>query len=189
MKFNVAGSLRASRGQAFTLTELMITVAVIGVIALGGVYASSQVIARRDFANTAAAELVGWLEAISARSGSVGPCRVQFTTGNALDPGATFASLQTGDARCTPEPNLRLPSVYGNRVYDVAVTYTPAGTTSLAFTPRGGVVAGNVEATVKIAVSNQLPLRCVRISFGSISTGINNATGNVAQTCTVWERT
>lgn len=116
------------------------------------------------------------------------PCRSQLAM--AWRQGPPLLPLQNvSDARCTPEANLLLPSVYGDRTYDVAVTYTPVGTTSLAFTPRGGVVAGNVQATVKIAVSNQLPLRCVRISFGSISTGINNATGDVAQTCNVWERT
>jgi hypothetical protein len=61
--------------------------------------------------------------------------------------------------------------------------------TSAVFTNRSGVVASGVEAIVKISVGNQLPLRCVRISFGTISTGINNATGDVSQTCTVWERT
>jgi hypothetical protein len=93
------------------------------------------------------------------------------------------------DARCTPEANLALPSTDGNRSYNVAVVYTPSGTTSMAFTPRSGVVAGGVEAIVKISVNNQLSLRCVRVSFGTLSIGVNNATGDVTQTCTVWEST
>lgn len=177
-----------SQSQAFTLSELMVTVAVIGIVG-SLVFASSQVFLRRDQANAAAAELVGWLEGISGRSGAFGPCTVQFTTANGLAPGATFASLQGSDARCTSEANLALPSTDGNRTYNVAVTYTPAGTTSMAFTPRGGVVANGVEAIVKISVNNQLPLRCVRVSFGTVSTGINNATGDVTQACSVWERT
>jgi len=186
--FRSVGFKKISRFKAFTLAELMITVAVAGI--LGSlVFASSQVFLRRDQANAAAAELVGWLEAISARSGAFGPCTVQFTAANGLAPGATFASLQAGDARCTPEANLALPSTDGNRTYNVAVTYTPIGTTAVVFTNRAGVVANGVEAVVRISVNNQLPLRCVRIRFGTLSTGINNATGDVAQTCTVWERT
>jgi Tfp pilus assembly protein PilE len=172
------------------VVELLVTVAVIGL--LGSVtFASSQVFLRRDQANAAAAELVGWLEGISGRSGAFGPCTVQFTTANGLAPGATFASLQNvaTNARCTPEATLALPSSSGSNTYNVAVTYTPNGTPSLTFTSRGGVVANGVEAVVKISVNNQLPLRCVRISFGTLSTGINNATSDVAQTCNVWERT
>jgi hypothetical protein len=116
---------------------------------------------------------------------------VQFTTGTNVAPGTTLASLQNvaSNARCTPEATLRLPTTDGNRTYNVAVTYTPNSATSLTFTPRGGVVANGVEAVVKISVNNQLPLRCVRISFGTLSTGLNNTTGDVNQTCTVWERT
>jgi hypothetical protein len=97
--------------------------------------------------------------------------------------------LQAGDARCIPNANLALPSTDGNRTYNVAVAYTPISATSVVFTTRSGVVASGVVAIVKISVNNQLPLRCVRISFGTISTGINNATGDVTQTCDAWERT
>ncbi len=181
---------RRGRPQAFTVVELLVTVAVIGV--LGAVtFASSQVFLRRDQANAAAAELVGWLEGISGRAGAFGPCTVQFTTGSGMAPGATFASLQNAgtNARCTPDANLALPSSSGTNTYNVAVTFTPNGTTALTFTPRGGVVASGVEAVVKITVNNQIPLRCVRISFGTLSTGVNNTSNDVAQTCTVWEDT
>ena len=188
MKVNPSALLRKGRPKAFTMAELMVTVAVLGIFG-SVVFASSQVFLRRDQANAAAAELAGWLESISGRSGAFGPCRVQFTTANGLAPGATFASLQAGDARCIPNSNLALPSTGGNSTYNVAVAFTPNDATSAVFTNRSGVVASGVEAIVKISVGNQLPLRCVRISFGTISTGINNATGDVSQTCTVWERT
>jgi prepilin-type N-terminal cleavage/methylation domain-containing protein len=184
MRMNAKAVRRPGRPQAFTMVELMITVAVIGI--LGSVaFASSQVFLRRDQANAAAAELVGWLEAMSGRAGAYGPCTVQLTTANGLAPGATFATLQSGDSRCTAQANLALPATDGNRTYNVAVT----GGSSVVFTTRGGAVANGVEAVVKISVNNQLPLRCVRIGFGTISTGINNATGDVTQTCTTWERT
>lgn len=177
----------------------MVTVAVLGIFS-AVVVSSSQVFLRRDQANAAAAELVGWLEGISGRAGAYGPCTVQITAGNGLAPGATFAELlispppttpptPPSDARCTPEANLALPSTDGNRTYNVAVVYTPTGTASMAFTPRSGVLADGVEAIVKISVNNQLPLRCVRVSFGTLSIGLNNTTGDVTQTCTIWERT
>jgi hypothetical protein len=99
------------------------------------------------------------------------------------------ASVPSSDARCTPDPSLRLPSADGNRTYNVAVVYTPNTATSVVFTNRGGVVANGVEAVVKISVNGQLPLRCVRISFGSLSLGVNNGTGDVTQNCLAWEST
>lgn len=192
IKPSVTVQQRERQRKAFTILELMVTVAVLG-IAASFAFTSSQTFLRRDQANAAAAELAGWLDAISGRAGAYGPCTVQFTAGSNLAPGATFATLQTAsvppsNARCTPDLNLRLPSTDGNRTYNVAVAYTPSAT-SLVFTNRGGVVANGVEAVVKISVGGQLPLRCVRISFGSLSLGVNNGTGDVTQTCSTWEST
>lgn len=173
--------------QGFALSELMITVAVIGIVG-SLAFTSSQVYLRRDRANAAAAELVGWLETTSARAVAYGPCTVQFSSGSGLAGGSAFATLQSGDARCAPTGNLTLPSIGGNQTFNLAVTYTNSGS-AITFTERGGVLANGVEAVVRISVNNELPLRCVRASFGSLSIGINNATGNVAQSCSVWEAT
>ncbi len=195
MRINPTATLlkRKERYKAFTMLELMVTVAVLAIVG-SVVFASSQVFLRRDQANAAAAELAGWLDGISGRSGAFGPCTVQFTTANGLAPGATFATLQTAsippsDAKCTPNTILALPSTGGNVTYNVRVDYTPNTATSLVFTPRSGVVANNVQAIVKISVNGQIPLRCVRISFGTISTGVRDDTFDVTQDCTVWEDT
>jgi prepilin-type N-terminal cleavage/methylation domain-containing protein len=173
--------------QGFSLSELMITVTVLGIVG-SLAFSSSQQYLRRDRANAAAAELVGWLETTSARAAAYGPCQVQFSTGSGLAGGAPFATLAAGDARCTPQGNLTLPSIGRNDTYNLGVTYTNAAT-SITFTARGGVVANNEEAIVRISVNGQPPLRCVRASFGSLSIGVQNTTGNVAQACTVWEST
>jgi prepilin-type N-terminal cleavage/methylation domain-containing protein len=191
IKPSVTDLQREGRHNAFTQVELLVTVAVLGIVA-SFVFTSSAVFLRRDQANAAAAELAGWLDGISGRSAAFGPCTVQFTAGSSLAPGATFAILQTtgvpaSDARCTPVPTLALPSTDGNRTYSIAVAFTPTTATSLVFSPRGGVVASGVEAVVKISVNNQLPLRCVRISFATLSLGVNNSTGDVSQTCNIWE--
>jgi prepilin-type N-terminal cleavage/methylation domain-containing protein len=178
-----------SAGLGFTLVELLVTVAVMGI--LGGLsFVASQTFVRRDQANTAAAELAAWLEPMAARASSVGPCEVTFTTGNGLAPGSTFATLATGSsADCTPEATLRLPSLATNQTYNVAVTYAPTTATSISFSRRGGVVADGVEATVKVAVASQLPVRCVRISFATVNIGRNNTTADVSQNCTEWQST
>lgn len=177
-------------GQGFTLIELLVTVAVLGI--LGGLtFVASQTFVRRDQANTAASELAAWLAPMAARASSVGPCEVTFTTGTGLAPGSTFAALAAGSsADCTTETSLRLPSLVTNQTYNVAVTYTPATATSIIFSRRGGVVADGVEATVKVSVASQLPVRCVRISFATIDMGRNNASADVSQACssTEWQR-
>ena len=52
---------RRRQPQAFTMLELIVTVAVLGILG-SVVFSSSQVFLRRDYANAAAAELVGWLD-------------------------------------------------------------------------------------------------------------------------------
>ena len=158
------------------------------------VFASSTYFLRRDRANAAVAELAGWLEALSSRAGSVGPCTVKFKQGNLL-PGATFASLVSkadgadndSDPRCTTTPNLALPAIDGARSY--SVDFAPVSQTTVVFTPRAGVAAISDDVIVKISVNGDIPLRCLKISFGTISIGVNNTTASTSETCTVWEKT
>lgn len=172
----------------FSLAELLISVAVIGILS-GVLFSASRRFLGRDQANAAAAELQGWLEAVSARAVQYGPCTIRFNTGTNLQPGAPIAELSLGDHRCASGSSVPLPAVDTTGTYNLAVSFTPSGSSTIVFSPRGGVVADGVVATVKIAVNNAVPLRCVRIAFNALNVGRNNSSGNVADTCNQWDLT
>jgi hypothetical protein len=180
------------RHQAFTLIEMVVTVAVLGIVS-AVVFTSSDYFLRRDRANAAVNELAGWLEAMSAKAGSVGPCWWVVRRGG-LEPGTPFA--YSSGAGCTERTNLMLPVIDGARYYLVTAEFPNGDWVSfidpkawMAFSPRSGVVADGKDIIIKVAVNGEPPMRCVRISFGSIITGINNATGDADNnTCTVWQQ-
>jgi prepilin-type N-terminal cleavage/methylation domain-containing protein len=178
------------KNQAFTLIELIVAIAITAIVG-AVVFASSTYFLKRDRANAAAAELAGWLDALSAKAGSYGPCTVAFQQGQTISPGVTFASLSSDGSsasatECTATPNLVLPATDGVRSYSVAVQPSDQ---PLVFTPRAGVAANATDVTVKIVVNEEAPLRCVRISFATISIGVNNTSASTNGTCSVWEKT
>ena len=162
----------------------MVAVAILGI--LGAVTIRESLSFNRDQqAYAATQELLGWLEAVSAQAAVNGPCTVTFTTGANLAPGSTIASVTAGNASCSPEP-ARLPSNSTIGTFAVGVAFTPTST-NLVFSPRAGVVAGGVQATVKIVSAGGAPLRCVRVNFSSLTGGSNATSANVADTCDVWD--
>ena len=170
---------------AFTLTELLVAVAILGI--LGAVTIRESLSFNRDQqAYAATQELLGWLEAVSAQAAVNGPCTVTFTTGANLAPGSTMASVTAGNASCSAEP-ARLPSGSTIGTFGVGVAFTPNTSTTLVFSPRAGVVAGGVQATVKIVSAGGAPLRCVRVNFSSLTGGIRANSANVADDCDVWD--
>lgn len=163
----------------------MVTVAVMGI--LGGVtLAVTRSFNSDQTAYAAGQELLGWLESVQANATINGPCTVTITTGNSLQPGSILASVTAGDARCSVEP-LRLPSTSTIGTFAVGTTFVPASNPTIVFSPRAGVVANNVVATVKIVSNGAAPVRCVRTSFASINGGINESSSNVADDCTTWD--
>jgi type II secretory pathway pseudopilin PulG len=177
--------LRSTTSAAFTTTELLVTVAVIGILGAVAVPVSLT-FNRNEQAYAATQDLLGWLEAVSTQAGNVGPCTVSFTTGTNLTPGTTVASVTTGDPRCSPQA-FQLPGTGTIGNYNVATTFTPNSSTTLVFSPRAGVVAGGVQATIRIVANNGAPVRCVRVNLASIVGGIRANSGNVADDCDVWD--
>jgi len=183
-----------SRSPGFTVVELMIAVAIIGVVASAAV-TNGIVQWRREQANAAAMEFTGWLEPISRRPERTGAtCTVTITPGTSLAPGSVYATVTNSPAGiCSSEPSLRLPAINQTSTYAVAAT-----SNSWSFTPRGAITTGtgatasssNTDISIRFAVGGQLPVRCVRLSgtLGLFRFGSNNASGNTATECPVWNR-
>jgi hypothetical protein len=80
-----------------------------------------------------------------------------------------------------------LPSTSAIGTFNVATTFVPNTSSTIVFSPRAGVVAQGVVATVRIVSNGSAPVRCVRASFASITGGIRESSSNVADDCTTWD--
>jgi len=184
------------RHQAFTLIEMVVTVAVLGIVS-AVVFTSSDYFLRRDRAIAAVNELAGWLEAMQAKAGSDGPCGWVLRRGDTLPLGTTYAhAMGDNRFRCTEREELKLPSVDGAKFYNVGAEINGSSNIPSSdpeavvwFTRRSGIVAKGKEIIVKISVNGEPPLRCLKVAFGIIYTGINKNTHvatDPAITCT-WQ--
>ena len=190
--------VRPSTPAGFTVVELMVTVAVLGIVS-SVAFNVSQSSWRARGASAATVELTAWLDQISRSPEQNGTsCRVTVTTGT-LASGAVLASVNPPN--CATEENVLLPAINNNQSFQVAVsianTVTSTGTAQWWFTPRGAISttapAANTGSTVsdisiRISVAGTVPVRCVRLSgtLGLLRMGRNNATGNPNTNCTDW---
>jgi len=160
--------------RAFSLTELMVTVAVIGIL-------SSIVIQitgnewRRERVQAVQVDLVGWLEAVRRAALRGASCEIQIQAGS-KDPGSTLATVV--DNGCLYTLPMTIPGIVSNgTIYTITTNQT-----NLAFTPRGTVrtpADANLDAgaMIEIRLNGGGPVGCVSIgpSVGAIRTGLLNA--------------
>jgi prepilin-type N-terminal cleavage/methylation domain-containing protein len=165
------------RQRAFSLTELMVTVAIIGIL-------SSIVIQitgnewRRERVQAVQVDLVGWLESVRRAALRGASCQVQIQGGQ-RNPGDTLATVV--DNGCLYTLPMTIPGIVGR-----GTSYTiTTNQTDLAFTPRGTVRTpedANLDtgAMIEIRLSAGGPVGCVSIgpSVGAIRTGLLNAGAN-----------
>lgn len=176
-------------GAAFSLTELMVVIAIIGLInglaiAIGG---NGW---QRERVNAVALGLAGWLEEVRGQSlrqisdnSAAGGCVV---TVNTLSQAAVSAALVTvTPSDCASTPTLLIPGVTnsGDR-YDIA---TNAAT--IVFTPRGSVTS-TTDTVMKVFLRGSSQLRCVRVSalLGLVRVGSNSTASAVTDSCTDYTR-
>lgn len=168
-----------SRQKAFSLTELMVTVAIIGIL-------SSIVIQitgnewRRERVQAVQVDLVGWLEAVRRAALRGQSCTATIDV--AAD--APGEELGTVGGTCLYRLPMTIPGVVG-RGTEYRVTAEPA---SLVFTPRGSVRAAGVrldaDALITITLVGRGPVACIAISptVGAIRSGLIHGTDGNACT-------
>jgi len=195
--------MRTQYSKGFTMTELMVVVAVIGI--LGGVIVPTGINAwRTQQVNAAVAELEGWLAGVqrSTDQNNVS-CRVLINTGTllsqaalatatAITPGTTTAA---SGVVCGTNDSVRLPGLGGGN-FSVATSFTG---NQFYFTQRGAISTDNVgglaevsgadnNLSIRISADGQIPTACLRLTgmLGLMRRGWNNATGSTATDCTTW---
>ena len=172
----------------FTLSELLITVAVLGSLSAVVMNGFGMNEWRRSRVNAVALELNGWLEAVRRSALKGTGCRVTIQTATQATAGSVIASAAPVTTAAVTVPNtcmsqqpLRILSNAGNDVYAISAdpatfTFTPRGTT------RGLANDNQNDLEITIALNGEPPMRCVQLSspLGVVRIGTNDtsACGN-----------
>ncbi|MFY8149488.1 MAG: pilus assembly FimT family protein [Prochlorococcaceae cyanobacterium] len=167
--------LRA-RKIAFSLTELMVTVAVLGILSSIVIQVTGQEW-RRERVLAVQVDLVGWLEAMRRAALRNGACDVQFINGPEYTPGQILARRDPNNTNCLYNVDMSIPGITaaGTR-YMINTTQD-----TFSFTPRGTVrtvADANLDTGVMIQIQLQGggPVGCVSLgpSVGAIRSGLVN---------------
>lgn len=172
------------RSLGFTLIEILVTVAIIGVLSGALIFAVNTGNWRRQRVNAVARELAGWIEEVMAYSMRENvSCAIQITTGAQLAAGATAAQVTNPGDCPVREVNFRIPIVVapaGDRYQLGSFNVDTGGADNvIVYTPRGAV-DNDYDIQILIGLlpggTSQPPVRCIRISntLGLISIGRND---------------
>ena len=203
---------RIRRKAAFTLLELLVVVAILGVLS-SVVIASGFQSLERSKINAVAVELAGWLTAIRAKNSS--GCYVDYVgataaplevSRTATDPGVTFASgaevlkfrVDTDCADPSSDSSgakapFRLPANVGGgytlRLYD-PIIFSPRGTIAMADNYEDNPPTVVTTSHIKIFHADSRLLRCIRIRYwtGIIEIGSNSNATAISDDCTSFDR-
>jgi len=171
--------LQAWRASGFTLIEMMVAIAVIGIIS-GITIVETGRAYNRDQINRTSLQLRSWLLEISSQPDKLGQsCTITMDTG-AIAGGTRIASVQP--TACSTTPNLIMPG-RSNLTFNVGATQP-----SWTFTRRNSIDSSN-DVIIKFSLNGFTALRCVKVTAisGLLRLGRNDATSDVsAGTCNNW---
>ncbi|MCT0224849.1 Tfp pilus assembly protein FimT/FimU [Synechococcus sp. CS-1328] len=179
---------RSRRPRGYSMAELLVTVAVLGILSavvLNGIGVREW---QRRKVNAVAVELNGWLESVRRSALKGTGCQVTIQTNASAVAGTVIASAApvtttTLPNTCMSEQPLRILANSGGDRY--AIQADPA---TFSFTPRGtarGLPNGNHgDLEITISLNGQPPMRCVQLSspLGLIRVGFSETT--VSGSCT-----
>lgn len=169
-----------SRRKGFTMTELMVTVAVLGIVSAITIVETGNAY-NRDRLNEVSLLVNGWLQEISNEPDTLGQsCAVTISTGS-ITSGAQIASVTP--TACTSTPVLRLPGTFSGMTVNVG-----ASQATWSFTRRNAINSTN-NIILRFSLNGFTSLRCVRLQAisGLVRLGSNSTTSDVVSaTCNTW---
>lgn len=183
-----------SRGRGFSLAELLITVAILGILSSITVNVTLGEIDRAKV-NSAQISLAGWLQvvqrsALLQKSSQInqGGCEVTFPNSFANQVNNAEIAIVT-PAACSPNPRLLL------EVLNLGGSKISAAFTSqnITFTPRGTMLnsADTSPVTeIMILIDRSSLLRCIRLSglAGVIEIGSKGTGSSLSDQCSDYTR-
>lgn len=174
---------RTHHHAAYTITELMVVVAVLGIIGavvLNGIGAREW---QRRRVNAVAVELNGWMEAVRRAALKGTGCEITLITNTPIRSGGEIARARPVSTAADAVPNTCLSAqplrILGSNSND---TYTlQADPNTFTFTPRGTARGlGNAnqnDLEITITLNGTPPIRCVRLTspLGVAQVGYNDS--------------
>jgi prepilin-type N-terminal cleavage/methylation domain-containing protein len=167
---------RLALASGLTLVELLVTVALIGILSGAFLFVINTGNWRRQRVNAVAKELAGWMEEVMAYSTRENAeCVIEIIPGT-RQAGSAMARIQVENQEKCPmrEPEFRIPAIIGSPGDSFDVAIIPPNST-ITYTPRGMVTPNpsNIDNQIVIALQQEGPVRCVRVTanLGLISIG------------------
>lgn len=185
-KVRQARSMSGGPSAGFSLVEVLIVLAIAGVLAAMAMYTGSALM-RRERANAVVMGLYGWLNEVrqTALRLQGSGCTVSLESGT-ITKGQTIASI---DSEATPSCSEILDAKAAfkleRELTDGQSIQVATSADTVSFSPRT-LSTNTSDLTIRVVVGGTTPLRCIKIAkiSGFLQVGRNGASSSTAGSCT-----